>query len=335
MSSSDTDRFDGFLLGFAQQHSGGIEDVLESFFGFLRRKTDFFARPADAQQLIMKAFNKQAKLVEEEKIEAEKRKREAAAREAARKKKEEEKARAEEQKKQESSIVEIDEEEAKRFHEEQAEKKRKKEEANQNKQEKSVEKSEEKEKKEEKEEKEEEEKEKKEDLSKGLTPNAGNGSQTDKYSWTQTLGEVEMKIRLPKGTTKDLVVDLKKNHLKVVLKGNTIIDGDLHKSVQPGETFWTVEDQELLLPLIKSNQMEWWRCVIQGEPEIDTQKVVPESSRVEDLEPETRSVVEKMMYDQRQKSMGLPTSEEQQKNEVLKKFMQSHPEMDFSNVKMC
>jgi len=51
---------------------------------------------------------------------------------------------------------------------------------------------------------------------------------------------------------------------------------------------------------------------------------------LEDLDPDTRQTVEKMMLEQRQKQMGKPTNEELKKKEALDRFMKANPQFDFS-----
>ncbi|GAU21108.1 hypothetical protein TSUD_10250 [Trifolium subterraneum] len=168
-------------------------------------------------------------------------------------------------------------------------------------------------------------------------PNKGNGMDLEKFSWTQTLQELNVNVPVPHGTkSRFLTCEIKKNHLTVGLKGQPpIIDGELYKSIKPDECYWSIEDQSTVsILLTKHDQMDWWKCLVKGDPEINTQKVEPENSKLGDLDPETRSTVEKMMFDQRQKSMGLPTSDELQKQEMMKKFMSQHPEMDFSRAKL-
>ncbi|KAK4899104.1 hypothetical protein LTR17_010073 [Elasticomyces elasticus] len=160
------------------------------------------------------------------------------------------------------------------------------------------------------------------------------------YKWSQNIGDLDLTAPIPANIKgRDLDVKITKTSLKAGIKGQEpIIDGTLPHSIVMDESAWTLETtksgKELNIHLDKSNKMEWWPHVVTNAPKIDTAKITPENSKLSDLDGETRGMVEKMMYDQRQKEMGKPTSEEDKKMEMLKKFQAQHPEMDFSNAKM-
>ncbi|GKZ00069.1 hypothetical protein MPSEU_000960300 [Mayamaea pseudoterrestris] len=171
-------------------------------------------------------------------------------------------------------------------------------------------------------------------------PPIGNGGTVEgKYVWTQTLSEVTVTVPVPDGTRgKDLNVVIAKKHLKVGLRtqpDSFIVNEPLTKPIIIDDSFWTVEDgNRLVINLQKVNQMEWWDSVCESDPKINVRAVQPENSSLSDLDGETRKTVEKMMYDQRQKALGKPTSDEASKYEALEKFKREHPELDFSNAKI-
>ncbi|KAL4885890.1 HSP20-like chaperone [Aspergillus karnatakaensis] len=162
------------------------------------------------------------------------------------------------------------------------------------------------------------------------------------YKWTQTISDLDVTIPVAGNIRgRDLDVVITKTSIKAAIKGGEVfIQGDFPHPIKPSESSWTLEStskppgKEIVIHVDKLNQVEWWPHVVTTAPKVDVSKITPENSKLSDLDGETRAMVEKMMYDQRQKEMGGPTSDEQKKMDILKKFQAEHPEMDFSNAKI-
>jgi len=332
----DSGPHDQMMLHIAQQVRG-IEPLMDTFFAFLRRKTDFFvgADEKKVEETVMKAVRKQMSLAERTKAEKKamyaKADEEAAAR---RKKKESEQAALNKKLAEKEGALsagagggfDMDEAPAAAAPPPPppAASSTAKSDAGPAKT----------------------EGEDDDDDDKTPAPVGNGGSVTTPggtFVWTQELAEATIKVPVPPSTKgRDCMVDIQKKSLKVGIRGQApVIDGPMSETVVLDDSTWTLEDsdsgggKEIVIQLSKENKMHWWKCVIVGDPEINTQKVQPENSKLGDLDGETRMTVEKMMFDQQQKAMGKPTSEETKKSDMMAQFMKQHPEMDFSNAKFC
>ncbi len=69
---------------------------------------------------------------------------------------------------------------------------------------------------------------------------------------------------------------------------------------------------------LEKAEERWWENLLEKEEKLDLRNMNPEKP-MEDLDEESQVKIKQMMYDQRQKQMGLPTSEEQRNLEMLQK----------------
>ena len=149
----------------------------------------------------------------------------------------------------------------------------------------------------------------------------GNGGSTSRYVWVQTLEEVTVHVPLPEGTRgKDLDVKISAGKLSVKSKqGAKIsfepIEGTLYSKVRPSESTWTLEttihssQQVTTLQLILEKvQKTWWSIILNGDtPHIDT-SLVDSTRYIDTYNNETQAEIRRILFDQRQERLGLPTS---------------------------
>jgi len=350
----DDERFDGLYLNVAQQ-ARGIEPLLDTVFSFLRRKTDFFSGPPgsgdNGTQIAMEKVNevlqKHAKIYQDQQQQQQKKKKNTKTKKSTKKPVSKTTTKTEspamKKKKEDDDIIELGDDgfdASPPPTEEKVAAKSKSAVEDEKKSEEKVMKDEPKKVEQMSKAADDNKEDEDNDKEKNSPPPLGNGGTVDgKYVWTQTLQEVTVNIPLPDNTRgRDLNVVIGKTNLKAGLKAaapDFIVNAPLTKPIIMDDSFWTVEDNKVLVIILqKVNQMEWWDSVCVGDPTIDVKTIQPESSKLDDLDGETRQSVEKMMFDQRQKAMGMPTSEEQQKFDAIEKFKKAHPEMDFSQAKI-
>ncbi|CAG5134483.1 unnamed protein product [Candidula unifasciata] len=156
-------------------------------------------------------------------------------------------------------------------------------------------------------------------------PMTYNGADRDAYCWSQTITETDLRVKVPKSVVKgkQVKVDIQKKHIRVSAltddgSWSNLVDGDLSWEVNTEESMWTLIPGEFVHINLEKKQERWWEHVFVDEPKINTRKI--DCSRpMTDLDDEAQAKIEEMLFNQRQKQLGLPQSHEAKTHDMLRK----------------
>ncbi|XP_023947863.2 nudC domain-containing protein 3 [Bicyclus anynana] len=147
-----------------------------------------------------------------------------------------------------------------------------------------------------------------------------NGAIREKYSWAQTIMDLDVTVKLPPDikSSKELKVTINPGDLTVACRnGDIIINDALPYKIKTLDSFWSISEGRLLLHLEKV-QERWWNKLLNAEEEIDISKI--DCSRpLNELPEDHIAKIHELQWNQEQKLKGLPTSDEIRNIEILKK----------------
>lgn len=155
-------------------------------------------------------------------------------------------------------------------------------------------------------------------------PLSYNGAIRDSYSWGQSITDVDAYVKVPKHIKQGRCVNvvIHKKHLKVSYRessGETVVlvDDSLQWEINCEESMWTLVPGEYVHVNMEKVQERWWEQLVSGEEKISIRKIDP-SRPMTDLDDEAQAKIGEMMYNERQKKLGLPQSHEQKAHGILK-----------------
>ncbi|XP_014233110.1 nudC domain-containing protein 3 [Trichogramma pretiosum] len=146
--------------------------------------------------------------------------------------------------------------------------------------------------------------------------NCYNGATYDNYSWSQTIGDIDCLVKVPETIkkSKQVKVDIKADSLLIKLcsdagQWDTHFEGKFSFNIRHNDSFWCLEPGKTINLHLSKGQERWWENMLESEPKIELSKI--DCSRpMDDMTEGEQMKIEELMWNQRQKELGLPTSED-------------------------
>ncbi|KAJ2946129.1 hypothetical protein O0L34_g5059 [Tuta absoluta] len=147
-----------------------------------------------------------------------------------------------------------------------------------------------------------------------------NGAEREKYSWAQTIMDLDVTVKLPPNikSSKDLKVTINPGEICVqCCNGDILLKDNLTYKIKALDSFWSISEGKLLLHLEKA-QERWWTKLLSNEESIDLSKIDC-SRQLDELPDDHVAKIRELQWNQEQKMKGLPTSDQIRNIEILKK----------------
>ncbi|XP_077354268.1 nudC domain-containing protein 3 isoform X1 [Festucalex cinctus] len=151
-----------------------------------------------------------------------------------------------------------------------------------------------------------------------------NGAVRDKYHWSQDYNDVEVRVVVPKEVVKgkQVSVSLRSDGVRVCVRAGpeeqTLVEGKFSHKINTENSLWSLEPGKCVVLSLNKTSEVWWKRVLEGEEEIDVDKLNRERSMAS-VDEEEHAVLDRLTFDYHQKLQGKPQSHEMKVHEMLKK----------------
>ncbi|KAM9368672.1 nudC domain-containing protein 3 [Phaethornis superciliosus] len=155
-------------------------------------------------------------------------------------------------------------------------------------------------------------------------PDSYNGAVRENYAWSQDYSDLEIKVPVPQHILKgkQVSVDISSSRIRVaVLEGSSqriLMEGKLTHKINTESSLWSLEPGKCILINLNKGDEYWWNAILEGEEQIDIDKINKERSMAT-VDEEEHAVLDRLTFDYHQKLQGKPQSHELKVHEMLKK----------------
>lgn len=151
-----------------------------------------------------------------------------------------------------------------------------------------------------------------------------NGAILDNYSWSQSVNDIDVHVKVPEYVVKAkfVRVHLENSSLRVDIRCDsgqwkTVLGGELMWKINKEQSMWTLVPGEHVHVNFEKLEERWWDALLVDEPKIDMQAIEP-IKNMDDLPEDEKAKIDELLFNERQKLLNKPTIEQMKIQNILK-----------------